>query len=179
MGWAPACRLKGHWSCSWSGHTPGVWARSPVRGLQEATDPCFSPSLKINKQNIYIKRDFSLFKNGMFWSRITIYLEPHWKMHSREAHWETSCLRPFTFILGQHSLNTQPIYFVTASDTLLLFLLLLFSITAWSFQCTEKASWGVEWTHLLSDEAEGTKEEIEPEALWLPVSTATRDQGEG
>ena len=47
---------KGCWFDSWSGHMPGLQARSPVWGVQEATDQCFSPlspsfplSLKINK----------------------------------------------------------------------------------------------------------------------------------
>ena len=35
--WAPACKLKGHQFDSQSGHMPGLRARSPVGGLQEAT----------------------------------------------------------------------------------------------------------------------------------------------
>lgn len=55
-------------------------------------------------------------------------------------------LKPFTFILGQHSFNNQPIYFVKASDTLIIIivslLLLLFNITAGSVQRTEEAFMG-------------------------------------
>ena len=29
----------------WSGPMPGLWARSAVGGVQEATNQCFSPSL--------------------------------------------------------------------------------------------------------------------------------------
>ena len=58
VGWALACKPKGHWFDSQSGHMPGLQARSPVGGTQEATTHwCFSPSLspflplslKINK----------------------------------------------------------------------------------------------------------------------------------
>ena len=41
----PACRLKGHLFDSQAGHVPGMQARSPVGGVQEATNRCFSPSL--------------------------------------------------------------------------------------------------------------------------------------
>ena len=34
---APACKPKGHRFDSHSGHMPGLWARSPVGGAQEAT----------------------------------------------------------------------------------------------------------------------------------------------
>ena len=56
--WAPACEPKGRRFDSQSGHMRGLWARSPVGGVQEAiTHRCFSPSLspslplslKINK----------------------------------------------------------------------------------------------------------------------------------
>ena len=56
--WALACKPKGHWFNSQSGHMPGLQARSPVGGVREATTRgCFSPSLspslplslKINK----------------------------------------------------------------------------------------------------------------------------------
>ena len=38
--WAPSCEPKGRWFNSQSRHMPGLWARSPVGGVQEAT--CFS-----------------------------------------------------------------------------------------------------------------------------------------
>ena len=55
--WVPACKPKGHWFDSQSGHMPRLWARSLVGGTWEATAHwCFSPSplslplsLKINK----------------------------------------------------------------------------------------------------------------------------------
>ena len=47
--WAPACEPKGHQFNSQSGHMPVLWARSPVGGMQEATNidislPLFLPS---------------------------------------------------------------------------------------------------------------------------------------
>ena len=63
--WAAACEPKGCWFDSHSRHIPGLWAESPVGGVQEAaTYWCFSPSLcsslplflKINKQKIFKKR---------------------------------------------------------------------------------------------------------------------------
>ena len=54
--WALACKPKGRWFNSQSGHMPGLQARSPVGGAWEAaTQWCFPfylppfPSLKINK----------------------------------------------------------------------------------------------------------------------------------
>ena len=62
--WVPAFKPKGHQFDSQSGHMPGLQARSPVRGVWEATNQCFSrtsmyinvslspflpPPLKINK----------------------------------------------------------------------------------------------------------------------------------
>ena len=47
--WVPACEPKGHQFDSQSGHMPGLWARSPVRGSWEATTHwCFPlfPSVK-------------------------------------------------------------------------------------------------------------------------------------
>ena len=35
--WVPACKPKGHQFYSWSGHMPGLQARSPVEGVWEAT----------------------------------------------------------------------------------------------------------------------------------------------
>ena len=32
VGWVLACKLKGLWFDSWSGHMPGSWARYPVEG---------------------------------------------------------------------------------------------------------------------------------------------------
>ena len=44
--WMLACKPKGHQFNSQSRHMPGLQARSPVRGTQEATTHwCFSPSL--------------------------------------------------------------------------------------------------------------------------------------
>ena len=44
--WVPACEPKGHRFDSQSGHMPGLQARSPIGGVQEATTHwCFSPSL--------------------------------------------------------------------------------------------------------------------------------------
>ena len=74
--WVPlACEPKGCWFDSQSGHMPGLWARSLVGGMQEATDGCFSrtlmffylflppfSSLKINKifKNKINNKKFSL-----------------------------------------------------------------------------------------------------------------------
>ena len=38
--WAQVCQLKGHRFNSQSGHMPGLQARSPVRGMWEATNQC-------------------------------------------------------------------------------------------------------------------------------------------
>ena len=51
--WAPACRPKGCQFDSQSGHMPGLQARSPVGGTQEATthwffSPSLSPSLPLS-----------------------------------------------------------------------------------------------------------------------------------
>ena len=47
--WVLACEPKGRWFDSQSGHMPGLWARSPVGGMQEATTHgCFSPSLSLS-----------------------------------------------------------------------------------------------------------------------------------
>ena len=46
--WVRACEPKGCWFDSQSGHTPGLWARSPFGGMREATTHwCFSPSLSL------------------------------------------------------------------------------------------------------------------------------------
>ena len=37
-----ACGPKGRWFEAQSGHTPRLWARSPVRSVREATNCCFS-----------------------------------------------------------------------------------------------------------------------------------------
>ena len=44
--WVLACEPKGQQFNSQSGHLPGLWARSPVGGMREATTQwCFSPFL--------------------------------------------------------------------------------------------------------------------------------------
>ena len=40
--WALCHRARDCWFKSWSGHMAGFWARSPVGGMQEATNQCFS-----------------------------------------------------------------------------------------------------------------------------------------
>ena len=54
VNWAPACEPKDCRFSSQSGHMPGLWARSPVGGAQEATThwcfPFSSPSPLINKK---------------------------------------------------------------------------------------------------------------------------------
>ena len=52
--WAQACELKGCQFNSWSGHMPGFWARSPVGGVWEAADQCFSHTL------MFLSLSFSL-----------------------------------------------------------------------------------------------------------------------
>ena len=55
--WVLACKLKGRWFDSQSGHMPGLWARSPVRGvwgdalmfLSLSLSPSLTLSLKVNK----------------------------------------------------------------------------------------------------------------------------------
>ena len=44
-GWASPHKAKGHWLDSRSGHRPELWAQSPVGGVREANDRCFSPFL--------------------------------------------------------------------------------------------------------------------------------------
>ena len=44
MGWALDCTPRGCWFVSWSGHMPGVWARTLAGCRRQATDWCFSPS---------------------------------------------------------------------------------------------------------------------------------------
>ena len=54
--WVPACKPKGHWFDSHSGHMPGLWVRCPVGGHVRGNhalmflflSPSLSPSLKIN-----------------------------------------------------------------------------------------------------------------------------------
>ena len=46
--WASVCKPKGRWFNSQSGHMPGLWARSPVRGMWEATNQCISHTLKFS-----------------------------------------------------------------------------------------------------------------------------------
>ena len=41
----PACEPKGRQINSQSGHMPGLWARSPVEGIWEATNQCISHRL--------------------------------------------------------------------------------------------------------------------------------------
>ena len=57
--WALACESKGHRFDSQSGHMPGLWARSPVEGIQEATThwslPLSFPS-PLSKNNKYFKK---------------------------------------------------------------------------------------------------------------------------
>ena len=62
--WALACKPKGHRFESQSGHKPGLRARSPAGGTQEATThPCISPflspslplSIQMNKRNTFLK----------------------------------------------------------------------------------------------------------------------------
>ena len=44
--WVPACEPKGRWFNSQSGHMPGLWTRSQVGDVWEATTHwCFSPFL--------------------------------------------------------------------------------------------------------------------------------------
>ena len=46
---ALTCETKGRWFNSQSRHMPGLWARSSVRGVREATTHgCFSPSLSLS-----------------------------------------------------------------------------------------------------------------------------------
>ena len=58
--WAPACKPKGYWFDSQSGHMPGLQARSPVGGMREATSQCLSlsfslpsPLMKNNKKHFF------------------------------------------------------------------------------------------------------------------------------
>ena len=48
VGWSIILQTKSHWFDSQSGHMPGLWARSPVGGMQEANDWCFSSSLSLS-----------------------------------------------------------------------------------------------------------------------------------
>ena len=41
VGWASSCKAKSCWFNSWSRRMPGLWARAPVGGMQEATNGCF------------------------------------------------------------------------------------------------------------------------------------------
>ena len=45
--WAPACKPKGYWFNSWSGHMPELPARSLVGGVWEATNWCISCTLML------------------------------------------------------------------------------------------------------------------------------------
>ena len=45
MDWVLACKPKDHQFNSQSGHMPGLWARSPVRGVWEATNQGISCTL--------------------------------------------------------------------------------------------------------------------------------------
>ena len=52
--WVGCGSANGHWFDSQTGHKPGLWARSQVEGLQEATDWCFSGT------SIFLSSSFSL-----------------------------------------------------------------------------------------------------------------------
>lgn len=43
VGRALSCRLNGRWFDSWLQHMPGLWVRSPVRGMQEQPIDVFLP----------------------------------------------------------------------------------------------------------------------------------------
>ena len=43
--WESSCKSNGHRFNSWSAHMPGLQANSPVEGVRQATNWCFSPSL--------------------------------------------------------------------------------------------------------------------------------------
>ena len=38
VGWVSSWEPKGRWFNSWSGHMPGLWARSLAGGVREATN---------------------------------------------------------------------------------------------------------------------------------------------
>ena len=66
-GWVLSYKVKGHWFDSQPGHIPGLWARSWVVGVWEATNWCFStywcfspslpPYLPLSKNKIFKKKD--------------------------------------------------------------------------------------------------------------------------
>ena len=79
---ALACEPKGHWFDSQLGHMPRLWARSPVRHMQDVSlsHPCFFPSLspslplslkisKILKKNKINGVHYLKWCKGMFWSQ--------------------------------------------------------------------------------------------------------------
>ena len=83
----PACEPNGSWFNSQSGHMPGLQARSPVEGTQEATTHgCFSPSLSpffslsLKIKNKILKKINILreVKRALWTSRLIWQLGGHW-----------------------------------------------------------------------------------------------------
>ena len=55
--WVPAWGLKGCRFDSWSGHMPGLWARSTVRDMREATISCLSLYLTCATGSLCLSHD--------------------------------------------------------------------------------------------------------------------------
>ena len=85
--WMLACEPKSCHFYSQSGHMPGLWARSPVRGMREATDWCIPSTsmflslsfslpfpLSKTKENIFLKKNMeslgkTILKKEVLFSR--------------------------------------------------------------------------------------------------------------
>ena len=65
-----ACKPKGHWCNSQSGHMPGLQPRSPGGGMGEAMDQCFSHKWCFSPSRSLFKNKWNLKKK--------IYQAIHW-----------------------------------------------------------------------------------------------------
>ena len=63
VGWALNHKLKVPWFDSQSGHMPGLWARYPVGGAQEATNWCFSGTLMFLSLSLFLPSLLTINKN--------------------------------------------------------------------------------------------------------------------
>ena len=78
VNWAPACEPEGCRVESQSGHMPGLHARSPVGGTQEATTYwCFSPSFSLPSsyfKNKYFRRKKYIYRYRYLSTYLSIYI---------------------------------------------------------------------------------------------------------
>ena len=95
-GKAPSCKWKVCWFNSQSGNMPGLWARSLVGGVGEATNQCFSCTLMFLSLSYSFSSPFSLFTknsgslNSEFLSYNTTYSRYRCTWTTHISLWELS-----------------------------------------------------------------------------------------